>query len=330
VPVNQDRLSRGLAFPFTHPLFGTGPSPKNADALLVIENPVPWLPPGDAPSPDARIAWVDVDPVQSRFKTMEWQADLWLPVEAKSAARAIYDAATGMLTQSDMSRIADRRARLERRKQELNALAEEAAQRAGQRNPIHPRWAAYQIGQILEPDAILIDDALSNSTFLQAHARRSQPGTFFKSGGSSGGWGGGAAFGAKLAKPERDVVLAVGDGFFMFDNPIAALWAAAQHKAPFLTVVFVNRSYSTGTRALRDTYPEGVAAEKGNYDGGLFDPPPDYAKMAETVNGYGETVRDPAEVGAALRRGLDAVRNGSPAVIGVWLPTLVEEMSLQS
>ena len=60
----------------------------------------------------------------------------------------------------------------------------------------------------------------------------------------------------------------------------------------------------------------------------MFDPPPDYAKMAETVNGYGETVRDPDEVGPALRRGLDAVRNGSPAVIGVWLPTLVEEMSL--
>jgi acetolactate synthase-1/2/3 large subunit len=50
--------------------------------------------------------------------------------------------------------------------------------------------------------------------------------------------------------------------------------------------------------------------------------------MAETVNGYGETVREPEEVGPALRRGLDAVRNGSPAVIGDWLPTLVEEMNL--
>jgi len=330
LPVNQDRLLRGLTFPMTHPLFGTGPAPKDADALLIMESPVPWLPPHDAPSPDARIAWVDVDPVQSRFKTMEWQADLWLPCETKSAARAIYEAATGMLSQSDMSRIAERRERLERRKQELEAAAEEAAQRARQRNPLHPRWAAYQIGQILEPDTILIDDALSNGAFVHAHARRTQPGTFFKSGGSSGGWGAGAAFGAKLAKPDRDVVLAVGDGFFMFDNPIAALWASAQHKAPFLTVVFVNRSYSTGTRAMRDTYPEGIMAEKGIYDGGVFDPPPDYAKMAETVNGYGETVSDPEEVGAALRRGLDAVRNGSPAVIGVWLPTIPEEMELSS
>jgi acetolactate synthase-1/2/3 large subunit len=330
VPVNQDRLFRGLTFPMTNSLFGTGPAPKNADALLVIEAPVPWMPPDDAPSPDARIAWVDVDPVQSRYKTMEWQADLWLPCEAQTATRAIYEAATGMLSQSDMTRIADRRERLERRKQELEAASEAAAQKARQRNPIHPRWAAHEICDILEPDTILLDDALSNSTFMHAYARRTQPSTFFKSGGSSGGWGAGAAFGAKLAKPDSDVVLAVGDGFFMFDNPIAALWASAQHKAPFLTVVFVNRSYSTGTRGLRDTYPEGIAAEKRNYDGGVFDPPPDFGKMAETVNGYGETVRDPEEVGPALRRGLNAVRNGSPAVIGVWLPTLVEEMSLPS
>jgi acetolactate synthase-1/2/3 large subunit len=328
VPVNQNRLSSSLSFPSTHPLFGVGPAPKDADALLIIENPVPWIPPQEAPGPDARIAWVDVDPVQSRFKTTEWQADMWLPVEAASAARAIYDAATAMLSQSDMSRIAARRERLERRKQELVAQAEEAAQRAGQRRPMHPRWASYQIGQILEPNAILLDDALSNSMYVQAYHGRSQPGTLLRSGGSSGGWGAGAAFGAKLANPDRDVVLAVGDGFFMFDNPIAALWASSYHKAPFLTVVFVNRSYSTGTTGLKLMYPEGYSVEEGGYEGGLFDPPPDFAKMAETVNGYGETVREPEEMGPALRRGLNAVRNGSPAVIGVWLPTLVEEMTL--
>lgn len=328
VPVMQNRGSRGLTFPFTHPLFGSGPAPKDADALLIIENPVPWIPPEGAPSPDARIAWVDIDPVQSRFKTMEWQADLWLPVEAATAARAIYEAASGMLTQSQMSHIADRRERLERRKQELEADAESAAQRARQRHPIHPRWVAHEIGQILEQDALLLDDALSNSNFVQAYHQRSLPGTLFRSGGSSGGWGAGAAFGAKLAQPDRDVVLAMGDGFFLFDNPIAALWSAAHYKAPFLTVVFVNRSYSTGTNTVRATYPEGTVAEKGEYEGGVFDPPPNYAKIAEVVDGYGENVTEPEEVGPALRRGLDAVRHGSPAVIGVWLPTLVEEMSL--
>ena len=150
----------------------------------------------------------------------------------------------------------------------------------------------------------------------------------FKSGGSTGGWGSGAAFGAKLAQPERDVVLASGDGYFMFGTPLAALWAAQHHKAPFLAVVFVNRSYSTGTRSLANAYPDGAAVRSGNYEGGLFDPPPDFAKLAEAANGYGESVSEPDAVAPALRRGLEQVRNGVPAVVAVQLPTLVEEMRL--
>jgi thiamine pyrophosphate-dependent acetolactate synthase large subunit-like protein len=60
----------------------------------------------------------------------------------------------------------------------------------------------------------------------------------------------------------------------------------------------------------------------------MFDPPPDYAKMAEAANGYGENVRESEDLVPALKRGLAAVRNGSPAVIGVWLPTLIEESGL--
>lgn len=327
LPVDESHTDR-LNFPTTHPLFGTGPAPKDADALLVMESTTPFNPGLDSPKADAKIVWVDLDPVQSRFKTMEYRADLWLPVSASGAAQAIYEEATSLLTASDMSRIADRRARLENKKRELEAAAEEQAAQASKRSALHPRWVAYQIGQILEPNTILLDDALSNTPFLQAYRGSTEPGTYFKSGGSSGGWGSGAAFGAKLARPDSDVILATGDGYFMFGTPLAAMWAAGHHGAPFLSVVFVNRSYSTGTRGLKSTYPQGSSAGAGNYEGGLFDPPPDFAKLAEAANGYGETVSKPEEVGPALRRGLEHVRNGSPAVIAAVLPTLVEEMSL--
>jgi acetolactate synthase-1/2/3 large subunit len=318
-----------MNFPTTHPLHGTGPEARDADALLIMENPVPFIPPQGTPRPDAKIAWVDVDPVQSRYKTMEYRADLWLPVSAAAAARAIHDAATSMLTQSDMNRFKDRRARLEQRKLEISAAAERAAEEAGRRHPLHPRWVAYQLGKVLEPNAILVDDTLSGSALSAVYHHRAEPGTYFGSGGSSGGWASGAAFGAKLAAPDRDVVMTTGDGFFMFGTPLPALWAAGHYKAPFLTVVFVNSSYSTGTTNVRNTYPEGVAVETGNYEGGLFDPPPDFAKLAEAANGYGETVREPEEVIPALKRGLEQVRRGTPAVIAASLPTLIEEMQLR-
>ena len=123
------------------------------------------------------------------------------------------------------------------------------------------------------------------------------------------------------------MVLATGDGYFMFGTPLPALWSAAHYKAAFLTVVFVNRSYSTGTIGLRRMYSEGAAVRAG-YEGGVFDPPPDFAKLAEAANCYGETVSEPEQVRPALRRGLEQTRNGTPAVIAVILPTLVEEMSL--
>jgi acetolactate synthase-1/2/3 large subunit len=325
--MDTDRVDR-LNFPTTHPLYGTGPESKDADVLLVIENPIPFMPPMDSPSAEAKIAWIDVDPVQSRYKTMEYHADLWLPVPAVTALRAIHDAATQMLTRTDINRISDRRARLETRKREMVREAEKMAQRAGQRRPMHPRWVAYQLGKILEPNSIILDEALSNSGYVQEYHGRDLPNTYFGGGGSSGGWGSGAAFGAKLASPDSDVILVTGDGFFMFGTPLPALWSAAHYKAAFLTVIFTNRSYSTGTSGLKRAYPRGVAQAMGNYEGGLLDPAPDFGKLAESVGGYGETVSDPKRLGQALRRGLDCVRQGLPAIVSAHLPTVLEEMSM--
>ena len=71
-------------------------------------------------------------------------------------------------------------------------------------------------------------------------------------------------------------------------------------------------------------YPEGYA-QKSDFPGGYFDPPMDFAKEAEGAGAYGENVRDPADLAAALRRGLEQVRKGKPAVISVWLPRLLHK-----
>ena len=312
-----------MNFPATHDLYGTGPAPKDADALLVLETAFAWIPGLESPRADAKIVWVDPDPVQSRYKTVEFCADICLPVTTAAAASAVFEAATALLTKSDLSRIADRRTRLMERKQKQLVAAEEAGQKAGQRRPLHPLWVHYQVGKVLAPEAILIDDTLGGMP--PAYHCRTKPGTYFKSGGSTGGWGSGAAFGAKVARPDCDVVLTSGDGYFMFGTPLAALWCGGYHKAPFLSVVFVNKSYSTGVHGLQDTYPQGVAVATGNYTGGMFDPPPNFVKLAEAANGYGELVSDPDEVGPALRRALDFTRRGTPALVAVDLPTLVQE-----
>jgi thiamine pyrophosphate-dependent acetolactate synthase large subunit-like protein len=70
-------------------------------------------------------------------------------------------------------------------------------------------------------------------------------------------------------------------------------------------------------------YQGGYAAKSG-FVGGYFDPPIDFAKEAEAAGAYGETVRDPADVLPALKRGLEQIRSGKPAVISMWLQRLVD------
>jgi thiamine pyrophosphate-dependent acetolactate synthase large subunit-like protein len=102
-----------------------------------------------------------------------------------------------------------------------------------------------------------------------------------------------------------------------------ALWAARFHKAAYLSVVFCNNTYSTGTSGLLHLYPEGYAAAAG-YVGGRFDPAPRFEKLAEVVDGYGEHVSELSQLRDALRRGLESVRQNVPAVIAVDVPPPVD------
>jgi acetolactate synthase I/II/III large subunit len=87
--------------------------------------------------------------------------------------------------------------------------------------------------------------------------------------------------------------------------------------------VMVNASYSTGTTGVKSIYPNGYSVKTNNFQGGLFDPPPNFAKLAESVDCWGEYVHEQAEVGPALKRGMEQVRKGIPAVVAVRVPNLV-------
>ena len=125
---------------------------RDADVLLVMEDVVPFTPGPGSPSAEAKIAWVAIDPVLSRYKTMEFRADLWIPASVAAVARAVHEAATGMLTQSDMSRIADRSARLKQRKQAMVAREEALAQEDIEHGKLTGRVVGYELGKLLGTD----------------------------------------------------------------------------------------------------------------------------------------------------------------------------------
>jgi acetolactate synthase I/II/III large subunit len=175
----------------------------------------------------------------------------------------------------------------------------------------------------MDDNCLMLDETLMLSP-LPAYLRFSQPGTYFRNPGSGGGWCAGAALGAKLGRPDKDVVAVSGDGFYMYSVANAAIASAVRYHAPFMSVIYQNRSYSTGTRATAQFYPDGYSV-RGGLEAGYFDPPIDFAKEAEAAGAYGENVKDPAQVGPALARGLEQIRRGTPAVIAVWLPKIMRD-----
>jgi benzoylformate decarboxylase len=130
--------------------------------------------------------------------------------------------------------------------------------------------------------------------------------------GNSLGWGVGAAVGAKLAAPDRQVVLSIGDGSLMYSA--AGFWTMARYEVPVLTVVWNNRNYQT-VRNAAYRYNRRMA-ETGKYHGlYLGDPDIDFVKLAESQGVRGERVTNPGDIAAALKRGTAETHAGKPYLL---------------
>src|SRR5215469_2391310 len=312
-----------LGFPLDHPLYADAAALREADVVLIIDAAVPWLPGPDAPSTDAFVAVVGIDPIFSRIPTYEFGASLRATADPVQAVAAIgSEVQTQMRPAANTQAVARREAHA-RAAATRAAEAERTASSVSAEIPINPLWASAQIARLVDDDCILLEETTPRAG-LRRFLRCRQPGSYFANPGSAGGWAPGAALGAKLAAPEKDVIAVAGDVFYMFSSAIVALWAATRLRAPFLMVVYQNRSYSTGTVRLADTYPNGYASRAG-FPGGYFDPPIDFAKEAEAAGAYGENVRDPKELAAALARAVTHTRAGRPAVVALWMKRLLGE-----
>jgi acetolactate synthase-1/2/3 large subunit len=258
--------------------------------------------------------------VITELPLLELAGDLRIASTPRLALRALGDALEDRIDPRGRERAAERLHHARLRKEELRARYERDAQAGANRKPIDPRWLSYQLGRIVDHEAIFLDEALSNAPFVRRYVDTDRPGSFFAQGGSGGGWGSGAAIGAKLAEPERDVILASGDGFYAFGLPTIALWTAVKHGLPYLAVVYVNARYTTGTTQVVDFYGEDGYAAAAGFPGGRFDPPPDFAAEARAAGAHGESVDDPQDIEDALCRALAATREGQPAVVAVRIP----------
>jgi acetolactate synthase-1/2/3 large subunit len=198
-----------------------------------------------------------------------------------------------------------RAAENERRAAEQEDLTDDRA-------PLHPMRIYGELGQVLDRNAIVIGDGGDFVSFAGRMIETYEPGCWMDPGpfGCLGS-GPGAALAAKLAHPERQVCLLLGDGAFGFSG--MEFDTFVRHGVPVVGVMGNNGIWALEKHPMEFLYGYSVAAD--------LQPGCRYDEVVTALGGHGELVERPDELRPALER---AFSSGKPALVNVLTdPTVV-------
>jgi benzoylformate decarboxylase len=183
---------------------------------------------------------------------------------------------------------------------EREALKAKARSLAGQ-VPVQPLALLEAIGEMLPPNAVVIEEALSSAPGIRSLIRSDDPQSYFGLRGGGIGWGLPAAIGAKIALPDRPVVGIIGDGSAMYT--IQALWTAAHYRIPVVIVILNNTSYRILKQRLHAF--RGHAEQVDTYVGmELTNPAVDFIGLARSLGVNAERAGTVKEATDLVAKGL--------------------------
>jgi len=295
-----------MNFPHDHPLhqgFDPDALVAEADVLLVIESDTPWFPNRAEPPAHATVIQIDDDPLYERYPIRGYATDIGLAGNAAATLQALDSrlAASAL----DESAIEARRRRWSDAHRRQRQAWDEAAGNVSADKPMDYRWISRCIGEALGEDDIAVTEISLDPT----QAGFNRPGTFFSHPHSGVlGWAPGAALGAKLARPDRTVICAMGDGSHVFGVPTATHFMSRACDLPVLFVIYNNGSWQRSREAAFRYAPDGWAARAESVPLCELEPSPRFELICEANGGFGERVEEPGELPGALERALHAVK----------------------
>jgi acetolactate synthase-1/2/3 large subunit len=316
LPVVQSE-ARDFNLPGTHSMHvGFEPAMflAKADVVIVLESVVPWIPGAHGPRRDAKIIHIAGDPLASRYPFREMEADLLVAGEPRAALAMLRQCLGAALKNAKNGAADGRRKAVATAREEIAARRKKLIETVKDQTPVHPAWLAHCLNQVKSENAIVVSELGVPIAQLDLTKPRSFMGSLL-SGGL--GFGMGAALGAKLAAPEREVIVTVGDGSYMFGNPIPYHFVGRAENLPTLTIVANNHMWGAVRSATLDVFPDGAAARANIMPITQLNPSPDFEKVIGTCGGRGERVDAPGDLLPALERSFAALRSGTPAMLNV-------------
>lgn len=268
---------------------------RDADLILVLGTRMNYIISHAAPprfNAAAKIARIDIDPTE--IATAARKVDIGIVGDCRMVLQQLLASMKGRV---DPDRYRDWRATL----QEGAVAKRKKPEKIPDGGDIHPLTLCDEIAKFARRDAILVVDGQeilnygrqSMSTFAPGHRLNSGP---------FGMMGVGLPFGlgAKLAKPDKQVIVLHGDGSFGLNA--MELDTAVRHKIPVLVVISLNGGWT--------------ADPKGDKPG-RFLGYTKFEKMAESLGCYGEYVEDAQKIRPALERAQEKVDAGGVALVNV-------------
>jgi len=176
--------------------------------------------------------------------------------------------------------------------------------------PLKPQRVIKEIRKFFDRKTVFTLDAGEHKMLAAANGLLDiyKPGTWINSGEFGPmGYGLPAAIGSKVARPNDNVVVIAGDGGYSMT--MQELATCVKHNLPILSCVLNNDCLGVIKTFQRRNYDSRFIAcdLKGSN--------PNFVKVAEAFNCYGERVERPSEIVAALQNALNATKEGIPAVI---------------
>ena len=235
----------------THPLycgttghmFGSASLPitRKADVMLIVGTymlPEVFPELGNVYDPNARVIHIDLNAYEI---AKNHRVDFSAVADPKLTLNAIADKLEQVMTDEDRQTAKKRTSEIQ--EENRKKLSIQGEKDAANRDilPMFMSRFMEELAPKLPEDAVIFDEALTNSPALTRYFPPRKIGSYFATRGGSLGVGFPGAIGAKLANPDKVVIGFSGDGGSMYT--IQALSSATRHKIGAKFIVCSNGAY---------------------------------------------------------------------------------------
>jgi len=288
-----------LALPTDHPMAADmNPAPllEKADAILVLDSLAPWSPNVHTPLDRATVIQMGPDPLSSRIPVRNFRSSISIACELSEGILALKRALERFKAEQEEKRLSRHEAVAHANRETRQRVLADAE--AGCHGTMTKEWASLCLSRALEGRGATV---LSELGCPLAPMSLDHHRAWYQEPHAGGlGWSFPAALGMQLADRDRLIVATMGDGSYMFSNPVVCHQVAEALNLPIVVLITNNAEWGAVRQSVLGLYPQGYAARANAMPLTQLAPVPNFTRVAEASRAWAHRVENGADLPQAL------------------------------